>query len=29
VQRVAQKYLRPQARVIGVYLPENGEVENA
>ncbi len=28
VQRVAQKYLRPQTRVIGVYLPENGEVEN-
>ncbi len=28
VQRVAQKYLRPQARVIGVYLPVNGEVEN-
>lgn len=28
VQRVAQQYFRPQARVIGTYLPVNGEVAN-
>jgi zinc protease len=26
VQRVAQKYLRPQNRVLGTYIPANGEV---
>jgi zinc protease len=26
VQRVAQTYLRPQNRVLGTYLPTNGEV---
>ena len=28
VQRVAQQYFRPQARIIGTYLPVNGEVAN-
>ena len=28
VQRVAQAYFRPQARIIGTYLPTNGEVKH-
>ena len=28
VQRVAQQYFRPQARIIGTYIPVNGEVAN-
>ncbi|OQY30932.1 MAG: hypothetical protein B6243_09325 [Anaerolineaceae bacterium 4572_5.2] len=28
VQRVAQQYFRPQARVVGTYLPANGEASN-
>lgn len=28
VQRVARKYLRPEARVVGVYLPEGGDVDD-